>query len=192
MLARNVSCSSVLLNIRSLPTAQLSLPAAQYLLQLVLNTSSCLLVIKSTLPLVAVACWVLFIALPASRYSTVLIFIALRLLHISCLLAVDRFQLATCCSFIVLRCPLSIAPLLRFDSCFSLVGSFFSYLTARCSLLSAFRMLCSLVLTRYSWVTCCLLLSSKPLFTGIISKLFIVNRHRLPTSRLSCSLLANI
>ena len=102
MFAWIVSRGSVLSNIRCLPIAQLSLPL--YLLYSVHKTSSCLVVIKTTLPRVPVACWVIFISLPAYLFSTFLIFIS-RLLHIYCLLAFGHFKPATYCSFLVLCCP---------------------------------------------------------------------------------------
>ena len=105
MLAWIVSRSTVLSNNRSLPTAQLSLPSAHYALHLVHKTSSCLLVIKTTLPRVAFACWVLFIAFPAGLISTILIFIRSLLLHAYCSLAFGTFKPASYCSFSVLRCP---------------------------------------------------------------------------------------
>ena len=115
-----VSRSSVLPNIHFLPTVQLSLSAALYSLHLVLKTSSWLLVIKSTFP--RVACWVvLFIAFPASLFSTFQIFMRSCLLQIHCLLAFGRFKPAIYCSFLVLRCLQSTARISLFDSCFRIL-----------------------------------------------------------------------
>ena len=159
MFALIVSCSSVLSNIRSLPWVQLLLPTAHYSLQSLHSSWSCSLVIRTTLPPVAIACWELFIALPDSHFSTFLIFVASRLLHVSCSRAFSHFQPTTCCSSIVLRSPLSTTRILWIDSCFMLLAS---YLSSHASIVAQCFLHALLVVlpARYSRDIFCFLLIS--------------------------------
>ena len=126
----------------------------------------------------------LFFALPNCHFSTLLIFVASRLLHFSCSLAFSSFQFTTCCS-IVLRSPLSTTRILRIDSCFLLLISLTFPRVARCSVLSTCSARCSpcKLLTGY------ILLPPNSLFACINSMRFPGNRQWPPTARLGCTLI---
>ena len=100
----------------------------------------------------------LFIALPAGFFSTFLILIRSRLLHAYCSFAFGPFKPATYCSFSVVRCPKYTVRFLLFYSCFSLLGSYFSYLATRCSVFFVCSARYSLDATHGSYFTSCFLL----------------------------------
>ena len=176
MLAWISSRSTVLSNNRSLPTAQLSLPSAHYALHLVHKTSSCLLVIKTTLPRVAFACWVLFIAFPARLFSTSLILIRSLLLHIArSLLALLSLLLTPPSQFFAARNSSLLAAL------FLLFATRFLFLICH-SLLSAFSMFCSLFpgfYLRVIFYSCYLLIRCLLVLTRCYLSLIATDRPRL-------------
>ena len=69
------------------------------------------------------------------------------------------FKLSTYCFCSVLRCLQSTARFLLFDSCFSLLGYYFSQLVTRCSVLSVCSTRYSLDATHGSYFATCFLLS---------------------------------
>ena len=120
MLAWIISRSTVISNIRSLPTAQLLLPYTHYSLHSVHKLHAACLSLK----LRCSGCFFLLSVIHRSSCQSFLKVSDFQQKSVTacfCSLAFGRFKPAIYCSFLVLRCLQSTARISLFDSCFRIL-----------------------------------------------------------------------